>query len=116
MVLNGAYSDYSDIESGVPRGSVLGPLLFLIYINDLERNINSNIKFFADDTMLFSFVKVPPTSAHYLNRDLETIRLWADQWKLEFNPGPTKQAVEILLSYKKSTIHSYHLMELLWQK
>ena len=72
-ILNGAYSDYSDVESGVPPGSVLGPLLFLIYINDLERNINSNIKFFADDTMLFSLVKDPATSAHDLNRYLETI-------------------------------------------
>ena len=90
MVLNGAYSDYSGIESGVPQGSVLGPLLFLIYINDLEGNINSNIKIFADDTMLFSLVKDPATSAHDLNRDLETIRLWADQGKLEFNPDTTK--------------------------
>ena len=54
MVLNDSHSDYSKIDSGVPQRSVLGPLLFLIYINDLERNISSNIKFFADDTMLFS--------------------------------------------------------------
>ena len=53
VVLNGSYSDYSSIESGVPQGSVLGPLLFLVYINDLERNIRSNIKLFADDTMFF---------------------------------------------------------------
>ena len=57
VVLNGFYSDYSPIESGVPQGSVLGPLLFLVYINDLERNIKSNVKFFADDTMLFFFSK-----------------------------------------------------------
>ena len=57
VVINGSYSDCSNIESGVPQGSVLGPLLFLVYINYLERNIKSNIKFFADDTMLFSIVK-----------------------------------------------------------
>ena len=59
VVLNGFQADYSTIESGVPQGSVLGPLLFLIYINDLEKNIKSNITFFADDTMLFSIVKDP---------------------------------------------------------
>ena len=73
MVLNGYYSDYSEIEFGVPQGTVLGPLLFLIYINDLERNIKSNIKFFADDTMLFSIVNNPIISANELNHDLDII-------------------------------------------
>ena len=53
VVINGSYYDYSNIESGVPQGSVFGPLLCLVYINDLERNIKSNIKLFADDTMFF---------------------------------------------------------------
>ena len=91
----------------MPQGSVLGPLLFLLYINDLERNIKSNIKFFADDTMLFSIVKNPETSANELNRDLDVIRMWVHQWKLECNPDPTKQATEVLFPVRNlvQTIH-----------
>ena len=80
MVLNGAAADYDDIKSGVPQWSVLGPLLFLVYINDLEENIKSQIRFFADDTMLFSVVKNPVTSAIELIEDLETRHRWAHQW------------------------------------
>ena len=110
VVLNGSYSDYSSVQSGVPQGSVLGPLLFLIYINDLESNIKSNVKFFADDTMLFSIVKKLEISANCLNHDLEVIHQWAHQWKLEFNPDPTKQATEVLFSCKKSNPHHPQLM------
>ena len=101
VVLNGSCSDFFTIESGVPQGSVLGPLLFLIYINDLETNIKSDIKFFADDTMLFSIVNDPLISAIDLNHDLNVIQQWAHQWKMEFNPDPTKQATEVLFSCKK---------------
>ena len=73
VVLNGFYSDYSTIESGVPQGSVLGPLLFLICVNDLERNIRSNVKFFTDDTMLFSIVNDPVKSGNSLNHYLGII-------------------------------------------
>ena len=110
VVLNGFYSDYSPIESGVPQGSVLGPLLFLVYINDLERNIKSNVKFFADDTMLFSLVKDPVTSANDLNHHLDMIYEWAHQWKMEFNPDPTKQATEILFSCKKKSVNHPQLI------
>ena len=106
MVLNGSYSDLSSVESGVPQGSVLGPLLFLVYINDLEIILKSNVKFFADDTMLFSMVKNPEISAIDLNHDLEVIHQWAHQWKLKFNPDPTKQATEVLFSCKTS--NPYH--------
>ena len=75
VVLNGFSSDYSSIDSGYPLGSVLGPLLFFIYINDLEKNIKSNVKIFADDTMLFFVVNNPAISAKELNHDLKVIRL-----------------------------------------
>ena len=109
MVLNGSFSDYSVIHSGVPQCSVLGPLLFLIYINDLERYTKSNIKFFADDTMLFSIVKDPVISADDLNHDLDGICQWAHQWKMEFNPNPSKQATEFLFSCKKVSPGHPHL-------
>ena len=82
VVLKGSFSEYSAVKSGVPQGSVLGPLLFLIYINDLERNIKSNIIFFADDTMLFSVVKNTKISADDLNHDLEVIFQWAYQMEI----------------------------------
>ena len=102
VVLNGSSGVFSTIESGVPQGSVLGPLLFLIYVNDLEKNIKSNIKFLADDIMLFSIVKHPVISANDLNHDLKVIHEWAYQWKLEYNPDHSKQATELLFSYIKS--------------
>ena len=106
VVLNGSSSSFFDVESGVPQGSVLGPLLFLIYINDLEVDIKSKIKFFADDTMLFSVVSDPSKTASDLNHDLNIISKWAFQWKMAFNPEPSKQAIELLFSHKiKSTNH-----------
>ena len=109
MAPNGSFSEHSSIESGVPQGSVLGPLLFLIYINDLERNIKSNITFFADDTMLYSIVRDPELSANELNHDIDIIHKWAHR-KLEFNPDPTKQANEVLFSCKKSNPNHPHIV------
>ena len=109
VILNGSYSEYLPIESGVPQGSVLGPLLFLIYINDLEINIKSNVKFFADDTMLYSIVNDPVQTGSDLNHDLDVIHQWAYQWKMEFNPDPTKQANEVLFSCKRTPQNHPHL-------
>ena len=97
-------SKWGNIQSGVPQGSVIGSSLFLIFINDLEEGIKSSVKFFADDTSLFSIVSDPNTSATELNHDLELINKWADQWKMCFNPDPTKLAEEILFSQKRKNI------------
>ena len=106
VVLNGFTSDWETIESGVPQGSVLGPLLFLIYINDLECGLKSNVKFFADDTMLYSIVHDQQLSADDLNHDLNLIKDWASQWKMSFNPDANKQAIELIFSQKKQkTVH-----------
>ena len=100
VVINGFESQWGPIEAGVPQDSVLGPLLFLVYINDLENDIKSNVKFFADDTSLFSIVSNPTLSASDLNFDLTAIENWAYHWKMLFNPDPSKRAIEMLFSRK----------------
>ena len=67
----------------------------------LKEILNLMLSFFADDTMLFSIVKDPIVSANDLNHDLDNIYQWAHQWKMEFNPDPTKQATEVIFSCKK---------------
>ena len=81
----------------------LSPLLFLIYINDLPNELKSNVKLFADDTSLFTIVKDINESASILNNDLLLISKWAYNWKMLFNPDPTKPAQEVIFSKKKKT-------------
>ena len=104
VVLNGQYSSWANVNAGVPQGSILGPLMFLIYINDLSDGLVSDEKLFADDTSLFSVVHDINTSANDLNKDLASINNWAYQWKMSFNPDPTKQAQEVIFSRKTKTL------------
>ena len=106
VVLNGQYSKWAPALAGVPQGSILGPLLFLIYINDLPDNLESLAKLFAGDTSLFSTVHDPSSSAKLLNNDLLKISDWAFKWKMLFNPDVTEQAQEVIFSRKiKKTDH-----------
>ena len=99
--------------AGVPQSSILGPLFFLIYINDLPNELKSNVKLFADDISLFTIVKDENESANTLNNvDLKvkmkvlilSIMLtskWPYNWNMLFNPDPSKLAQEVLFSMKK---------------
>ena len=68
--LNGQHSSWTNVQAGVPQESILGPLFFLIYINDLSDDLNSNPKLFADDNSLFSVVQNINSTANDLNGDL----------------------------------------------
>ena len=100
VVLNGQTSSWRPVLAGVPQGSILGPLLFLVYINDLPDGLKSNAKLFADNTPLFTIGKDKNESANILNDDLQLISSWAYKWKMLFNPDPKKPAQEVLFSRK----------------
>ena len=74
-MLNGQCSSWSSVLAGVPEGSILGPVLFLIYINDLLDNLQYTVKPFADDTPFFSTVYYPNISASQLESNLKKISL-----------------------------------------
>ena len=102
VVIEGKQSDWTQIKSGVPQGSILGPLLFLIYTNDIVDKIESDILLFADDTCLLEPL-TNQTSMHKINRDLDRLDKWATQWLVKFNPSKTKY----LIFSKKSTRVEY---------
>ena len=104
VVLNVQHSSWTNIEAGVPQGSILGPLFFLIYIKDLSDGLTSNPKLFADDTSLFSVIHNINSTANDLNSDLIKISNLAFQWKIRFNSDPSKQAQEVIFSRKINKI------------
>ena len=90
-VVDNYKSDVKSVKAGVPQGSRLGPLLFIIYINDITANIESDILIFADDTSLLVSGKSPEETTKIINRDLERISCWSAKWKVTFNADKSKQ-------------------------
>ena len=97
VVLEGGVSDFNKVLAGVPQGSILGPLMFLIYINDIVKDIGSCIRLFADDTSLYLIVDDPIPSANLMNTDVEKIHIWSQSWLVSFNTDKTE---ELLLTRK----------------
>lgn len=84
VVINGKSSDWTNVSSGVPQGSVLGPILFIIYINDIDENIKCKISKFADDTKIANRAD-SETQRHLLQSDLDTLVEWSNTWLMNFN-------------------------------
>ena len=106
VVVDGVTSNSAPVLSGVPQGSVLGPLLFLMYINDLPECVSSDTGLFADDTLLHRPVS-SPDDAVALQANLTSLEDWEEKWNMDFNPSKC----EVLhITNKRNPVNSeYHL-------
>ena len=85
VVCSGESSDWAPVLSGVPQGSVIGPILFLLYINDLPEEVNSTVRLFADDTIMYMTLS-SDKDATSLQQDLDKLAAWEEKWKMKFHP------------------------------
>ena len=88
VVLNWQTYEWDKINAGVPQDSILGPLFFLLYINEFTDRTSSLVKLFADDKSPFPFVQNKNNSSSQLNNDLDKVSDWAYTWKMYFNADP----------------------------
>ena len=107
VIVNGATSTEAEVTSGIPQGSVLGPILFVIFINDLPHNIKSSVKMFADDTKVYTRSDTEGATAT-LQEDLKKLQEWADRWLMKFHPQKCKV---MKLGYHKSEV-AYYMYEM----
>ena len=90
------------VHSGVPQGTVLGPLMFLIYINDITEHVNSPLRLFADDCLLHRIITTKEDVVQ-LQHDLDQLHKWANMWQLRFNVTKmrfTRLLSPIIFNYK----------------
>ena len=118
VVINGQASEVKMIESGVPQGSILGPLFFLVYMNDIADDLQGNIKLYADDVTLYVDYTDQAQAKEVIEDDLRKIEEWAKKWYMQFNPTKTEQVhftrkrshipIEIMMEDGAVTIHRSH--------
>ena len=93
VVIPGCQSNTKHLNVGVPQGSVLGLLLFLVYINDIVENVESGINLFSDDTILSMVVRNPSDTGMTLQDDINKINSWAEPWLVKFHPAKLESLV-----------------------
>ena len=98
VVCDGEVSSSKQVLSGVPQGTVLGPLLFLLYVNDIPANINSTIRLFADDCLVYRKTN-NHSDQQILQEDLDRLEQWQNKWQMNFNPS---KCYILTISPKKS--------------
>ena len=107
VVVDGSSSGPSNVISGVPQGSVLGPLLFLLYINDIGDNLTSTLRLFADDCLLYREITCSEDTIR-LQADLDRVHQWSVKWQMEFNIGKGN-ILNITNASKNTYRHPYSL-------
>ena len=107
VIINGEESAWADVLSGIPQGSVLGPALFLIFINDLPDSIANFVKIFADDTKVYSTIStISDSDCNKLQGDLIQSSDWSDIWELRFN---AKKCKSLHIGKRQSTTLVFHV-------
>ena len=84
--LNGSFSSWHPVTAGVPQGSILGPLLFILYVNDISKSINCKLKVFANDIAIYHQVS-SIQDCHFLQQNLNSCLQWCSQWQVNLNPA-----------------------------
>ena len=97
--INGKYSDWRDVSSGIPQGTVLGPILFVIYINDLPQ-VCDNLFLFADDAQIYRHIQ-SISDLQYLQNCCQQLYDWSEQWLMRLNTDKCKL---LTISRKKDLI------------
>ena len=110
--VNGEYSKWIKVTSGIPQGSILGPILFVLFINDMPDNVNTNLLMFADDTKIYNIIRkkeeetLETPERSDLQHYIEILNNWSEKWQLKFNSSKCKT---LRLGKARNEEHNYML-------